>query len=342
MTGLQSKSRNGWRRCRSFIGNVGLFSLARIAHRLPLSVACAVGHALAALGPLVSGRHYRRVRDDIQRFLGDGATPREARQLTQRYYRHLGESLMEFLRLPYMTDDEVRHWVRVDGMEHLDAAIAEGHGVIMLTGHLGNWELCGTMMGLSPYPTTAIAREQRETGITTLYNRIREAHGLKVVSMTDVRACIRVLKRNECLGVVGDVNARVPGAFIQFLGRPAATYTGTAYLALTTGATILPIFDERLPDHTHCCRIGPPIPVSRTGDRARDVLITTLRTQYVIQQEIRRRPAEWFWQLQRWKTRPEDVPNPERIPMEHRDLTSEEVAEALRPLTDVQNQAERR
>ena len=180
-------------------------------------------------------------------------------------------------------------------------------------------------MGLSGYPTTAIAREQKDSALTDLLFSIRKAHGLTVLPMTDVRGCLRVLLRNECLGVVGDVNANTPGAFVQFLGRPAATYTGAAYFALTTGAPILPIFDERLPDKTHICRIGPPIPIVRTNDRNRDLLITTIRAQRVIEQEIRRRPQDWFWLLQRWKTRPEDISNPERIPMEHRDLAGEEI-----------------
>ena len=150
--------------------------------------------------------------------------------------------------------------------------------------------------------------------------------------MHEIRACIRVLQRNECLGVLGDLNARMPGAFVQFLGRPASTYTGAAFLAYATGAEILPLFDERLPDHTHRVRISPPLALADTGDKQRNLLLTTMRCQQVIQEEIRRRPQDWFWQIQRWKTRPEDIPHAERIPMEHRDLTPEEAEEALRAL----------
>ena len=159
-----------------------------------------------------------------------------------------------------------------------------------------------------------------------MLQRVRNTHGLNVVSVTDIRACIRVLQRNECLGILGDLNTSSPAAFVQVFGRPAATYFGTAYLARLSGAAILPIFDERLPDHTHLVRIGPPIPPIETGDRRRDLFYLTIRTQEVIEQEIRRRPADWFWLGQRWRTRPEMVPHPERLPMEHRDLTPEESA----------------
>ena len=121
----------------------------------------------------------------------------------------------------------------------------------------------------------------------------------------------------------------MPGAFVQFFGRPAATFTGAAYLARATGAPVLPIFDERQPDRTHRVRIGPTIPLAHTGDERRDDFHNTMITQYVLQEEVRRHPKDWFWLLQRWKTRPDEVHNPERLPMEHRDLTPEE-AQAVR------------
>jgi len=313
------------RRIEFKTGKFMLFLLARVVHLLPRNAALGLGRALGQCAPRLSQRHYLRVLTDIEQAFPEANAEAIARQA----YMRLGESLIEFLKLPSMTAEEISQWARLEGTEYLDDALAKGKGVILLTGHMGNWELCGAMMGLSQYKTTAIAREQEDTALTSLLFRTREAHGLTVVPMTDVRSCIRVLKRNECLGVVGDVNANIPGAFVQFLGRPAATYTGAAYLALTTGATILPMFDERLPDKTHICRIGPPIPVSQTGDRNYDLLITTIRGQRIIENEIRRRPHDWFWQVQRWKTRPEDIPHPDRIPMEHRDLQAGEVDELL-------------
>jgi KDO2-lipid IV(A) lauroyltransferase len=303
-----------------------LFLLARVVHRLPLGMALAFGRGLAWVGPRLSARHVRRISQDIALAYGLDPSCAEVRRIAYASYTRLGESLMEFFRLPYMTREEITQWAHLEGTEHVEAALARGKGVIVMTAHLGNWEVCGTLMGMSGYPTTAIARAQGDTAITELFNRVREAHGLKVVPMTDVRECIRVLKRNECLGILGDLNARPPGLFVQFFGRPASTYLGTAYLAQLTGAAILPLFDERLPDHTHRVRIGAPIPLSDTGDRQRDLLITTMRAQEAIEREVRRRPEDWYWLLQRWKTRPQDTPDAARIPMEHRDLTPEEAA----------------
>jgi len=313
-----------------FLSEVGkqiFFLLARTIHLLPLRGAYALGHLFGRLSPYISAKQYRRMCADIAISFGETMTEAEMSALARAAAMRLSESLIEFLRLPHMSREAVLRMGRIEGMEHIEHALGHGHGVILLTGHLGNWELAGTLMGLSQYKTTAVARAQNDTGFTDLLNRMRETHGVKIIPMTDIRGCIRVLQRNECLAILGDLNARAPGVFVNFFGRPAATYAGVAYLAHTTGAVVLPGFDERLPDNTHRVVIQPPIPTSHTGDRQHDLLVTMVRVQQVIEQAVRARPADWYWLLQRWRTRPEDVPNPERIPMEHRDLTHEESLE---------------
>jgi KDO2-lipid IV(A) lauroyltransferase len=314
------------RRLETWGGNRILLSLLRLAPRFSQQTMIRLGRLLGDLVPRISRRHFLLVCADIALALHLDSASEEVRRIAYESYRYLGESMAEFLRLPYMTTAQLRTGAHLEGIEHLDAALARGKGAILLTGHLGNWEICGTLMGLSGYPTTAITREQNDSALTEMLQRVRQTHGLQVVSVDNIRACIQVLQRNECLGILGDMDASIPASFVQVFGRPAATHFGTAYFAHRSGAAILPIFDERLPDHTHIVRIGSAIPPSETGDLRRDLFYTTIRTQEVIEREIRRRPTEWFWLGQRWRTRPEMIPHPERIPMEHRDLTSEESA----------------
>jgi KDO2-lipid IV(A) lauroyltransferase len=274
---------------------------------------------LGWLIPRVTRHRFRRVCADMTAAFPE--TPlTEITALAYEAYRYLAHSVVEFLRLPAMTSEEIRARARYEGEEHIHAALAQGRGVVFVTAHIGNWEFGGVTLALSPYPVTALANFQDAPILDALLGRIREAHGLRILIDADLRACLRLLQRNECLAILADVNAKVPGAFVNVLGRPAATYGGIAYLAMSTGAALLPIFDERLPDDTHLIRVHPPVPPVQTGDRRHDLLATTMRVQHAIEREIRRRPSEWFWLLQRWKTRPEDVPNSERIPMEHRDL----------------------
>ncbi|OPZ81417.1 MAG: Phosphatidylinositol mannoside acyltransferase [bacterium ADurb.Bin429] len=313
----------------SFLGRQMLYLLARIVPHLTREKALKLGSTMGWLTPRLTPHRLYRVYRDITLAFGGELSPGERLQVALDVYHHLGISLVEFLRLPDMSHEEIRGLVRIEGAKYLDAALAAGRGAVLLTGHIGNWEMGGTALAVFGYPMTAIARPQENPTLNDLFLRIREAHGMNIVPLSDVRGCITTLRENRFLAILGDVNAKNPGAFVQFFGRPAATYTGAAYLSLTTGAPLIPIFDERLPDCSHCIRVHPPITVSETGDRRRDLLATTMRAQYVIQEEVRRRPHEWFWQLQRWKTRPEDTKNPERIPMEHRDLTPEEADEVL-------------
>lgn len=313
----------------SLLGRQILQLLARIVPHLSRDKALALGRMFGWLTPRLTPHRLLRVYRDISLALGQTLPWRMRLRIALDAYHHLGISLVEFLRLPDMSGEEIRSLITIDGAEHLDAALAAGRGAVLLTGHIGNWELGGTALAVMGYPMTAIAKPQENTTLNQLLMRIREAHGMSILPLSDVRGCISTLRQNGFLAILGDVNAKNPGAFIQFFGRPAATYTGAAYLALVTGAPIIPLFDERLSDYTHHIQVHAPIPVSTTGDRRHDLLVTTMRAQYVIQEEIRRRPHEWYWQLQRWKTRPEDAPNADRIPMQHRDLTPEEAAEAL-------------
>ena len=303
--------------------------LVRILHRVPLRGALAFGRGLGWLAPRLSRRHARRIADDVRRAFGDSMTPREIDLLVTHSYQNLGQSIMEFFRSPNMSIDDIRAWTTMEDTRYLDAALAKGKGVLILASHLGNWELCGMGLAVHGYPITAIARPQADDGITEMLTEVRQKHGMKIIPMSDIRGALRVLKNNELLGILADTNANNPGAFVDFFGYPAATFTGTAFFAMRTGAPIIPCFSRRMPDLKHHIYFCPPVPVSRTGDERRDLLITTMRCQQVIMNEIRQRPAEWFWLVQRWKTRPEEMPQPERIPMQHRDLTPTESAAAL-------------
>ena len=127
-------------------------------HRVPLRMAMAFGRWLGRQAPRISPSHYRRVYRDIEAVFGAEMPPEEIERTVRFFYQRLCESLVEFLRMPYLSPEEVRRLSTLEGTEHLDAVLAKGKGAILLTGHIGNWEMLATVMGLSPYPTTAIVR----------------------------------------------------------------------------------------------------------------------------------------------------------------------------------------
>lgn len=315
-----------WRRVQFRAGKRILFLLARFVHRLPVGMAMGLGRAMGWLAPRISRRHFRRIAADVPRVLGEDASRQEVARVIYDFYRNSGENLIEFLRMSHMSNEDIRRLVRLEGTEHLDAALAQGKGVICMSAHIGNFELLSAAMGLSGYPTSDVARAQKDSQMTEFFRVIREKHGLRLIASEDVRGCLRALKRNECLGLLSDANAPAPGAFVNFFGYPAATYIGAAYFAQATGAPVVPVFIERESPRSHVVRIGPVIPLVTTGDKKKDLLLNTIRLQQYIEREIHRRPADWYWLVRRWKTRPENVTNLERVLVEERDLTPEEAA----------------
>ncbi len=136
------------RRCESQFGTQCLFLIARIAHRLTPAQAYRLAHLLGWLMPRLAKRQYRQVLADVSQVFGSERSPEDILQLVQQIFYHQGESVLEFFRLPHFTAEEIRGWAPLEGTEYLDAALALGHGAILLTAHLGNWEVCGTVMGL--------------------------------------------------------------------------------------------------------------------------------------------------------------------------------------------------
>jgi KDO2-lipid IV(A) lauroyltransferase len=236
---------------------------------------------------------------------GNERTEEELAAIGRACYRHLGKCLMEFIRLPAMGVEDIRRVAELRGSEHLDTALARGKGIILLTAHLGNWEMVGTRIAAEGYPLNVIARAQRDDTLTDYIRRTREVVGMRVYHReVAVRRSLEALRRNELVGMLLDQNAGDDGAFVDFFGRLASTARGPAAFALQTGAAVVPTFGWRKPDDRHVVELAEPVPLVSTGDREADILSNTARYTKVIENAIREHPEQWFWLHKRWKSRP--------------------------------------
>jgi KDO2-lipid IV(A) lauroyltransferase len=284
-----------------------VLGIARFGRRLPAGVADRLGAGIGTAMRLLSPRHWRIVMANLHLALGDEKDEGELRTIAAECYRHLGKCMTDFFRMPAMTPDDIRRVTHFEGREHIDAALAKGQGAILLTGHLGNWELVGVRIAVEGYPLNVIAREQRDHKITDYVRRTRERMGMRVLHRdVAVRESLRALRRTELVGILMDQNAGDAGVFVDFFGHLASTAPGVAAFALRTGATVLPTFGWRNSDTTHTVCIGPPAPLVRTGDLRHDILVNTARHTKIIEEAIRDHPAQWFWLHKRWKARPPD------------------------------------
>lgn len=226
-------------------------------------------------------------------------------------YRYLGWQMAEFCQMQRYTRENTRSLARYDGLEHYLAARDRGNGVLIVTAHLGAWELSSFWHSLMGYPMTMVIRRLDNPRVDALVNGIRCRHGNKVVHKDDfARGLLSAMRRGETVGILMDTNMTPPqGVFVPFFGVPACTASGLARVALRTGAAVLPGFMVWEPaEEKYVLRFGAEIPLAQTGDDERDVVENTARFTAAIEEAIRRSPDQWLWVHRRWKTRPDGEP----------------------------------
>ena len=208
-------------------------------------------------------------------------------------YRHLGLCAVELLRFGARDPERLAAGLQVSGRAHLDAALARGRGVLVLTAHLGNWEVlvrAGTLCGA---PLSVVTKSMRSPIAQAVWGALREGGPALLPDRDSARRIVAALKRNEVVGYVLDQHA--PGGLrVPFFGRPASTHDALARLARATGAEVLPVFTWRTAEGHHV-RIEPPV------EAGADATETTRRYVACVEAAIRARPEQWIWIHRRWK-----------------------------------------
>jgi KDO2-lipid IV(A) lauroyltransferase len=232
----------------------------------------------------------------------------ERRQILRKLYRNLGWLLAEFCQMPRYTQEMTRSFIRYDGLDHYLAARDEGKGVLILTGHLGAWELSSFYHSLMGYPMSIVIRRLDNPLVDNLVNHIRCLHGNQVLHKDDfARGLLASMRRGETVGILMDTNMTPPqGSFVDFFGHSACTGSGLARVAIKTGARVLPgflLWDETAGQYV--LRFDAPLSLAASGDVEADALANTALFTKVIEDYIRRYPDQWLWVHRRWKTRPQ-------------------------------------
>jgi KDO2-lipid IV(A) lauroyltransferase len=280
-----------------------LLPLQRTARLLPAPMAPRLG---AAVGMLLY-RGVPRYREVAQRNLAMafGWEAPQAKAVARQVFRNIGKTLVEFLRMPGISIHEIRRRCRLEGLDHLQAGLAAGRGVLLVTAHYGNWELLAKRLVAEGLPLSVVAREADHLATNALINGIRERSGYRVISRRHApRGVLEALRRNEVVALLIDQNTVQGGEFVPFFGRLAATVTGPAVFALRTGAAVVPGFAVRQADDSHVGQLLPAVSLTGSGDRSADVRELTALLTKVIEAQIRADPSQWFWIHDRWRHRP--------------------------------------
>ena len=226
----------------------------------------------------------------------------------RRLYRNLGWLLAEFCQMPKYTRENSQGSLRYDGLERYLAARDKGKGVLIVTGHLGAWELSSFYHSLMGYPMSMVIRRLDNARVDGLVNHIRCLHGNRVLHKDDfARGLLGAMRQGETVGILMDTNMTPPqGVFVPYFGIEACTASGLARVALKTGAAVLPgfmLWEES--ERKYVLHFGDEIVFDRTGDDEADAVANTAKCTAAIEAYVRRYPDQWLWVHRRWKTRPE-------------------------------------
>jgi Kdo2-lipid IVA lauroyltransferase/acyltransferase len=287
-----------------------VWTLVELLGALPRVLARSIGAGVGRVAFLLIPRLRRTGRRNLEWAFPEKSLA-ERDRILRSLYRNLGWLLAEFCQMKNYTPENTRGFLRYEGLEHFLAARDEGKGVLILTGHLGAWELSSFYHSLMGYPMSIVIRRLDNEQIDNLVNGIRCRHGNRVLHKDDfARGLLACMRSGQTVGILMDTNMTPPqGVFVDFFGHPACTASGLARVALKTGARVLPgflLWEEST--RQYVLRFGSPLALQCSGDAEADVVANTALFTSVIEAYIRRYPDQWLWVHRRWKTRPEGEP----------------------------------
>jgi KDO2-lipid IV(A) lauroyltransferase len=225
--------------------------------------------------------------------------------------RYLAWQAVEFAHFPKYKRTNVERVIEIEGHENFLEAQRKGKGVLILTGHIGAWELSSFAHAVYGYPMGFLARPLDNARLDTFVNQYRCLGGNQPIYKNEsARAVLKILHGGGIVGILADQNTLPEeGVFVHFFGKMACTTTGIARLALHTGAAVVPGYAYwDVSGGKYKLRFDPPVELVETGDTERDVTENTQRFAKVIEDVIRKIPEQWVWVHARWKTRPKGEP----------------------------------
>ncbi|MCX5844951.1 MAG: lysophospholipid acyltransferase family protein [Deltaproteobacteria bacterium] len=232
----------------------------------------------------------------------------ELNRIAKGVYRNLAITAAEFFSLPSITRENLHEWVELEGLEHFEAGIAQGKGLLTIIAHFGNWELMPVTVPLLlkfPKPSYIVYRPLDSPVLDNMIEHVRTINGNEMIPKGGSgKRIMELLKENHAIAILSDQNvAAREGVFVDFFGRPACTGVGLAVLALRSGAPVLPMFMARQKSGKYKFILKPLVEISQTGDYEKDLLENTQRFTKVVEDVVREYPDQWFWIHQRWKTK---------------------------------------
>lgn len=286
--------------------------LLLVGRVLPPSFGYYFGGGMGRLGHALDKRDRERARANLHIAFPD-KDERWIERTARDSFRHLGRLLIEVLRIPRLKTGNLDKTIRFEGVEIVKEAVKSGRGVVIATGHIGNWEVMGAATAQLGLPLNVIARRLNDERLNRMVIDLRASAGVRTIlreSADSAKEILRALRRGEMLALLIDQDIDVEGTFVEFFGCPAWTSTGAAALALRTGALFVTAAAQRTAPGRHLVRVRE-VEIDVDAPRERAIIDATQRATRQLEEWIRQCPEQWAWLHQRWR-RQEEQPEPKQ------------------------------
>ena len=256
-------------------------------------------------------RDRTRTLEHLRLAFGGEKSEKELRGMARNVFMNLGRNAAEVLSFPKLDERRLDHLVSEEGVDGIRTCVRQGRGAVLVTAHLGNWEMVAAYGSLKQFPLYVLARRLYFEGYERMAERLR--HGVHVRAIdrdASFTQMVRLLREGNLIGLLPDQDVdSLDGVFVKFFGQPAYTPIGPVALAMTAGVPIFPIYIVRMGHDRHRIFCQTPMEMVRTGDRLKDLAENTRRWSEVTESFIRRFPDQWVWMHRRWKTQPSQKPS---------------------------------
>lgn len=278
--------------------NLGVSIATGIVRRLSPAGVEKFGVFLGRLIYRFMGKRRQRVLSNLELAFPEWSDEKR-HEVMLKNFEHFGIVGAEFLRSQSRTKEQLDSMlVEVEGYEHFEKAWSQGKGVLVLTGHFGNWELVGAWMASKGIPFSVVVRDADDAELNTGVNKLRSASGAKVIARGNAaRQIISNLRAHEVVAILPDQNARE--AFIPFFGKPAGTSLGPGVLAERTKAPVIAGFCARIGPGQYRLSVAPELqPVEGDGPKGEGMM----RAYYAwLEESIRQHPEQYLWMHDKWR-----------------------------------------
>lgn len=279
------------------------FLVPRVPVRLGYVLASLAGDLLYRL----EGGIRSAIRDNVTHILtyqrgGVAPSPGEVEGVVRQVFRNLAKNYHDLFRLPRLDLDELERSVKVEGWEHLEEALGHGKGLIIASAHFGAFDVVAQILASRRIPIVLPAEHVRPERLFRYLCDLRMSKGIRLIPVDGpLLELFRALRRGEAVGLALDRDITQSGIVVEFFGAPARLPDGYAQLALRTGAPLVLAFCRRLPDNTFQAWVEPPIWLTSSGDRDRDVREGVKKAVAVMERYIGRYPEQWVITRSIWR-----------------------------------------